>query len=904
MVTCITDAAPRMAQDRATMKSAPLLAPLLLLAFSLRAHGITTLTITIVNLPDSGDTANGRTVAFAGTLNNWDNSSTTATVSGGRLVFSFPNIASLAPLDSSWGDKPANANLGFQFLVPGTWTPAVKTDILSNEGNFRIAIAEGIDNVVEIDAGPVPALVDQPSAVRVNGAAERLSPAIDPARFAFPGGKWKALVMSYDDGHVQDRGIVPIFNAHGIKGSFHLNSKSLGTDTFIAGSEIASLFAGHEVSSHTVDHPYLDQLGEDSIRWEIEMDRNALAPLAGCSVRSLSYPFGAYDNLVLSTLRSLGVNSSRTTLNTWNMDYLPADPLKWHPTCHHTGALDFARQLVARTEERMSLLYVWGHSYELDYGYPDNSWTHMSTLCETVGDRGDIWYAGVSEVADYLAAIRGLSYPSANCVYNPSGLSVWAKLDGTLCRIQPGKRMAYPAGTVSATPESPQEGGRAAIRYAPAGNALSGAASVLLHIGHDGWQDAVDVAMAPGADGAWTCSIPVSNGTRRLHFAFTDGQGIWDDNGGQDWSLAVKAASPATPAAVQLALASPIVASKSSSGQNTPGDAFDLRAAGGALTTTSQGGFGSFGSLHVNADGENLYLGATNCDLGGNNNAMILFLSIDTLSGGVENLWGLRGAPLGLDHLHNVFLSPAAHVAIVVGDEFGDGTFPRFNLESGSDFGQGAFYLCRSNTFQPVPGARLSQCDGAGTAAASSADDDGNRQTDRWEIAIPWRSLHAEGWRSVRSLHVSGLIASDGISGSDRYLSGNFLGAAATGTLVDGNFGFNFVALEGWRIGIPFEDSDLDGFSDLQENLAGTDAADADSLLEMADPGTPAAGNLLRFASVAGRHYRIQHKSDLSAETPWVDLPGTLSPTGSACLATGLLENATSAFYRVRLVEP
>lgn len=888
------------------MKSAPLLVPLFLLAWlalSVRAHAKTSLTIVVSNLPDDGGTAAGQAVALAGTVNGWNAAATTATVSGGRLVFAFADVAALPALDSSWGDVPANANAAFRFISPGTWNSVVKADFISNDGNFRLALAEGAANVVEIDAGPVPTLVDQASAVRVNGAVARAAPAIDLARFAFPGGKWKALVMSYDDGHVQDRGLVPMFNAHGIKGTFHLNSGALDRDTFVARAEVATLYAGHEVSAHTVDHPYLDQLDAAGLRWEIETDRDTLAALAGGPVRSLSYPFGAYNNLVLATLRGLGVGSARTVMNAGHLHFLPADPLKWHPTCHHAAAMGLAQQFADQTEERMSLLYVWGHSYELDNGYADNSWAYMAALCGVLGDRGDVWYAGMAEVADYVAAIRALAYPSAHCVYNPSGLSVWAKLGGTLCRIQPGKQMTWPAGAVSSLPECPREGAVAAVRYMPADNALAGAAAVILHLGHDGWQDIADIAMAKGAADIWTAAVPVATGWRRLDFAFTDGRGVWDDNGGQDWSLAVPAAETAAPAAVQLALAAPTVAAKSGSGENAAGDAFDLRPAGGALQTTLQGGFGRFGSVYVNADDNCLYLGATNCDLGGTNHAMILFLSLDTLSGGVENLWGLRGAPFGLDRLHNVALAPAAHVAIVLGDEYGDGVFPHFNLESGTDFGQGAFYLCNSNAFQPVPGARLSQFDGPGDAATAGTDDDGNRQTDRWEMAIPWRSLNAAGgWRSVRSLYVSGVMASDGVSGNDRFLSGNYLGAAATGTLSGGNYGFNFVALTARRIGLPFEDSDLDGHSDLQERLAGTDAADPHSRLEMAAPR--AAGGEVRFDSVAGRQYRIQYKLDLASDMPWTDLPETLSPTGGLCTAMGLADNLSAVFYRIRLAAP
>ena len=40
----------------------------------------------------------------------------------------------------------------------------------------------------------------------------------------FPGGKHKALTMSYDDGRTQDRRLIEIFNKYGIRGTFHLNS--------------------------------------------------------------------------------------------------------------------------------------------------------------------------------------------------------------------------------------------------------------------------------------------------------------------------------------------------------------------------------------------------------------------------------------------------------------------------------------------------------------------------------------------------------------------------------------------------------------------------------------------------------------------------------------------------------
>ena len=67
----------------------------------------------------------------------------------------------------------------------------------------------------------------------------------------FPGGKHKVLTMSYDDGKLEDRRLISIFNKYGIKGTFHLNS-GLEMDTRIPTSEYQELYKGHEVSCHTL----------------------------------------------------------------------------------------------------------------------------------------------------------------------------------------------------------------------------------------------------------------------------------------------------------------------------------------------------------------------------------------------------------------------------------------------------------------------------------------------------------------------------------------------------------------------------------------------------------------------------------------------------------------------------
>lgn len=875
-----------------------LLPVLWLLGGLLSARADTGLTILVTNIPSGWGTANGNSIAIIGTLNGWNPA--TATIENNALRYVFASVPTTA-LGSEWVDSPAGANLGFRFVSPSqTTTTLIKTDCRANDGNFRLAIQAGAANLVEIDAGPVRMLIDQDSAVRVNGVRARETVAIDRRRFAFPGGRWKALVMSYDDGHVQDRGLIPIFDRNGIKGTFHLCSEWLDQATFVSSEDVRTIYSPHEVSVHTVNHPDLTYVDDESIRWQTGHCRWILSQLADYDTCSMSYPMGGYDNRVGTQIAGQGITCSRTVEATFSLDYLPANPLKWHPTCHHANASAFADAFVADAQEQMTLLFIWGHSYELDNTYPDNSWAYMESLGQKLGRRGDVWYAGMEEVRAYLAAIQALAYPAANVIRNPSGtIAVWARPADELIRIAPAKTVTWPAGRVETSPAVPVPGTTVEITYRPGTNAMGRAANVWLHLGRNGWQDTQDIALAPQADGTWTATCPVSAGMQSLEWAFFDGGEIWDDNGGHDWSLAIRNRTTNTPAAVDIVPGSPAIAAKTGSEQNTAGETVDLSTAGGGLSTTGQGGFGGFGTLVANYDDQYLYLGGNGLDPGGSNNAVLLFLQVSTLPNPATTLWDFTGTPDGLDFLHNVVFDPGINIAILLGDEYGDGNFPHFHLESGADLGQGAFYTDTAvKRFVPVPGVRLAQFDGGPDSPTAAADDDGNRQTDRWEIAIPWASLNAPlGIASVGSCHISGLIASDGVSTNDRYLSANYLGRSASGTL-NGNYGFNLVTLAGWPLGLPGADSDLDGMPDAWERRHELDpgsAADAggdddrdgignrDEYFADTDPGddrsglhlvldSGPAGFTVRASTSTNRLYTLQFATNLAVT--WEPVPG------------------------------
>jgi peptidoglycan/xylan/chitin deacetylase (PgdA/CDA1 family) len=254
----------------------------------------------------------------------------------------------------------------------------------------------------------------------------------------FPGGKRKALTVSYDDGTKYDRRLCEIFNNYGIRGSFHLNSGFLGDARHITAEEIPVLYRGHEVSAHTAAHPTLTAVPRETIINEITGDRRALESACGYPVRGMSYPNGAFSESVIAALRSCGIEYSRTTISTGSFS-LPADFMLWHPTCHHNEGIKEKLEtfLTASRLPPLPVFYVWGHSYEFN---GQDNWQLIEEFSKKAGGRDDIWYATNIEIADYICAVRSLRFGAAcDLVYNPTAVSVWISADGEAVKIGPGE---------------------------------------------------------------------------------------------------------------------------------------------------------------------------------------------------------------------------------------------------------------------------------------------------------------------------------------------------------------------------------------------------------------------------------------------------------------------------------
>ncbi|MGN0317973.1 MAG: polysaccharide deacetylase family protein [Lachnospira sp.] len=268
---------------------------------------------------------------------------------------------------------------------------------------------------------------------------------------AFPGGKHKVLTLSYDDGKVEDRRLVKIFNKYGIKATFNVNSGMFDTEGRIHEDEWESLYAGHEIAAHTVSHPTLIRCSDYEVTMELLKDKTSLEKLTLSPVQGIAYPNGSCDDRIVNIARSLGFKYGRLAADKYSAvceakQYkdkaqgpillgdetgfgMPDDYMRWLPTCHHNHNIcEFAKDFMAlHKSQYLYMMYVWGHSFEFER---NNNWEVIEEFCEMIGGRDDIWYATNIEIVNYNEAFSRLVFFADNdYVYNPNAVSVWVAVN-------------------------------------------------------------------------------------------------------------------------------------------------------------------------------------------------------------------------------------------------------------------------------------------------------------------------------------------------------------------------------------------------------------------------------------------------------------------------------------------
>ena len=129
--------------------------------------------------------------------------------------------------------------------------------------------------------------------------------------------------------------------------------------------------------------------------------------------------FGSTNDHVAEVIRTTTLSNARTVKSSYNFD-LPENYYLWNPTCHDSEALKYLEAYLSLDSPKLSLFYVWGHSWELRDTLRNQN---ILKFCNIIGDRDDIWYTGAGNFADYHASLKALEIGPQQIV-NPEGNGV------------------------------------------------------------------------------------------------------------------------------------------------------------------------------------------------------------------------------------------------------------------------------------------------------------------------------------------------------------------------------------------------------------------------------------------------------------------------------------------------
>jgi len=247
------------------------------------------------------------------------------------------------------------------------------------------------------------------------------------------------VTTSWDDGHPLDLRVAERLAARGMTGTFYVPVRYAAVPRMSV-SQLRQLRAMNmEVGSHTVSHPRLSEVGDDTAFRELRESRDALENMLGEPVTSFCYPEGKLRPGLAGLVQAAGYTLARTTLafqNDLSFDPL-AMPVSMQLYAHSRTILvrhalregnmpglfawiarfgcisdpvSLAARMLTDIRRRSGILHIWGHSWEIEN---QELWCALDRILEAVSRERDAQYLTNSGVHAALSARTKAKYSFA-----------------------------------------------------------------------------------------------------------------------------------------------------------------------------------------------------------------------------------------------------------------------------------------------------------------------------------------------------------------------------------------------------------------------------------------------------------------------------------------------------------
>jgi polysaccharide deacetylase/carbohydrate binding protein with CBM4/9 domain len=127
------------------------------------------------------------------------------------------------------------------------------------------------------------------------------------------------LSMTFDDGHEENATTaLPILNQHNLKTTQCFATSFIeGQSQQVINGALAFKNSGHEICSHSVNHPYLTTVTPSNLTYELQHSKQYLEGLTGQPVPNFASPYGDYNGAVNTEIKK-HYRSHRTTDEGYN----------------------------------------------------------------------------------------------------------------------------------------------------------------------------------------------------------------------------------------------------------------------------------------------------------------------------------------------------------------------------------------------------------------------------------------------------------------------------------------------------------------------------------------------------------------------------------------------------------
>ena len=268
-------------------------------------------------------------------------------------------------------------------------------------------------------------------------------------RKLYPYGKKKAFNVTYDDGVEQDVRFVKFLNQYGLKGTFNLNS-ALSESGFewthesgrvikrLSPDIMPALYAGHEVASHTLTHPYMYCLTKEEILHQLAADKENLQQLFSKEIKGFAVPFDFYSDLIAQCVEECGFAYARISEESYS--FAPQDDVyHWRATVFHcSDELDGLTQRFLENDEELAVFQIVGHSYDLDV---ENKWDLMERIFALVSKQEDVLPMTTLEIIEYLKAMHQAEI-TEQYIQNHSSIPLWFSCGHEIYNVLPQQILA------------------------------------------------------------------------------------------------------------------------------------------------------------------------------------------------------------------------------------------------------------------------------------------------------------------------------------------------------------------------------------------------------------------------------------------------------------------------------